>query len=78
MNKFFSLFIDFDTVELKSKNIVIAILLVSVVGLICIVSHQKTRLTNARTYIIELEEQIGDSLMDTIGSGDAYDNYYNY
>lgn len=78
MNKLFKLFIDFDTAELKSKNIVIVVLLVSVVGLSYIVSHQKTRLINARVYIHELEEQVGDNLMDTVGSGDAYDNYYNY
>lgn len=78
MKKLFNLFIDFDTAELKVKNIVIFILLISVVGLICIVSHQKTRLINARVYIHELEEQVGDVLMDTVGSGDSYDNYYNY
>lgn len=32
----------------------------------------------ARAYINELEEQIGDELMDTVGSGDAYTNYYDY
>lgn len=32
----------------------------------------------ARTYINELEEQVGDNLMDTVGSGDAYANYYKY
>ena len=32
----------------------------------------------ARTYINELEEQVGDNLMDTVGSGDAYTNYYKY
>lgn len=32
----------------------------------------------ARSYINELEEQIGDDLMDTVGSGDAYANYYDY
>ena len=32
----------------------------------------------ARTYINELEEQVGDNLMDTVGSGDAYLNYYSY
>lgn len=32
----------------------------------------------ARAYINELEEQIGDNLMDTVGSGDAYANYYSY
>lgn len=32
----------------------------------------------ARAYINELEEQVGDNLMDTVGSGDAYANYYDY
>lgn len=32
----------------------------------------------ARSYINELEEQIGDNLMDTVGSGDAYADYYHY
>ena len=32
----------------------------------------------ARTYINELEEQVGNNLMDTVGSGDAYANYYKY
>lgn len=32
----------------------------------------------ARAYINELEEQLGDNLMDTVGSGDAYANYYDY
>lgn len=32
----------------------------------------------ARAYINELEEQIGDDLMDTVGSGDAYADYYHY
>ena len=32
----------------------------------------------ARAYINELEEQVGDELMDTVGSGDAYANYYHY
>ena len=32
----------------------------------------------ARAYINELEEQVGDELMDTVGSGDAYADYYRY
>lgn len=32
----------------------------------------------ARAYINELEEQLGDNLMDTVGSGDAYADYYEY
>lgn len=32
----------------------------------------------ARAYINELEEQVGDDLMDTVGSGDAYADYYHY
>jgi len=32
----------------------------------------------AHRYIQELEEQVGDVLMDTVGSGDAYADYYDY
>lgn len=78
MDKLINFFIDTNKFEVHTKNVIIVLLFIAVVGLMYITSHQKTRLNNARQYITELEEQVGDVLMDTVGSGDAYDNYYHY
>lgn len=78
MDKLINFFIDTKKFEVRTKNVIIVLLFIAVVGLMYITSHQKTRLNNARSYIHELEEQVGDNLMDTVGSGDAYDNYYHY
>lgn len=40
--------------------------------------HLIVRSDIAHKYIQELEEQVGDVLMDTVGSGDAYADYYDY
>lgn len=78
MDKLINFFIDTDKFEVRTKNTIIVLLFIAIVGLMYITSHQKTRLNSARIYIHELEEQVGDVLMDTVGSGDAYDNYYHY
>lgn len=40
--------------------------------------HLIIRSNIAYKYIQELEEQVGDVLMDTVGSGNAYADYYDY
>ena len=40
--------------------------------------HLIVRSDIAHKYIQELEEQVGDVLMDTVGSGDTYADYYDY
>lgn len=40
--------------------------------------HLIVRSDIAHRYIQELEEQVSYVLMDTVGSGDAYADYYNY
>lgn len=58
-------------------TIALASVLFNVVFIICL--HKMcVQQDVARTYINELEEQVGDNLMDTVGSGDAYANYYKY
>lgn len=66
---------------MNKKEILIVSLIVSVVLNIMFLysSYQMcVRSDIARTYINELEEYIGDDLMDTVGSGDAYADYYSY
>lgn len=41
-------------------------------------NHLMVRSDIAHRYINELEEYIGDDLMDTVGSGDAYLDYHSY
>lgn len=41
-------------------------------------NHLMIRSDIAHRYINELEEYIGDDLMDTVGSGDAYLDYHSY
>lgn len=41
-------------------------------------NHLMVRSDITHRYINELEEYIGDDLMDTVGSGDAYLDYYSY
>lgn len=41
-------------------------------------NHLMVRSDIAHRYINELEEYIGDELMDTVGSGDAYLDYHSY
>lgn len=41
-------------------------------------NHLIIRSDIAHRYINELEEYIGDDLMDTVGSGDAYLDYHSY
>lgn len=52
-------------------------LLFNVLSIICLYK-MCVRQDIARAYINELEEQVGDNLMDTVGSGDAYADYYEY
>lgn len=41
-------------------------------------NHLMIRSDIAHRYINELEEYIGNDLMDTVGSGDAYLDYHSY
>lgn len=62
--------------EVLLTTIIVSVLF-NVVFIICL--HKMcVQQDVARTYINELEEQVGDNLMDTVGSGDAYANYYKY
>lgn len=62
--------------EVLLTTIIVSVLF-NVVFIICL--HKMcVQQDVARTYINELEEQVGDNLMDTVGSGDAYTNYYKY
>lgn len=57
--------------------VLIISLLFNIVFIFCL--HQMCLQQDvARTYINELEEQVGDNLMDTVGSSDAYTDYYKY
>lgn len=62
--------------EVLLTTIIVSVLF-NVVFIICL--HKMCMQQDvARTYINELEEQVGDNLMDTVGSGDAYADYYKY
>ena len=62
--------------EVLLTTIIVSVLF-NVVFIICL--HKMcVQQDVACTYINELEEQVGDNLMDTVGSGDAYANYYKY
>ena len=62
--------------EVLLTTIIVSVLF-NVVFIICL--HKMcVQQDVARTYINELEEQVGNNLMDTVGSGDAYANYYKY
>lgn len=78
MNKIES-WIDTHFNELTSvKTLFVVFSVVLNIILLCGSYHLIIRSDIAYRYIQELEEQIGDVLMDTVGSGDAYADYYDY
>ena len=78
MNKL-SDWIDTHFDELTSvKTLVLVFSIVLNLILIWGSNHLMVRSDIAHRYINELEEYIGDDLMDTVGSGDAYLDYHSY
>ena len=77
MNKIES-WIDTHFNELTSvKTLFVVFLVVLNIILLYGSYHLIIRSDIAYRYIQELEEQVGDTLMDTVGSGDAYADYYD-
>ena len=71
--------IDTHFYELTSvKTLVLVLLIVLNILLVWGSNHLMVRSDIAHRYINELEEYIGDDLMDTVGSGDAYLDYHSY
>ena len=62
-------------IMLMSKNMVILLLSVAVVGLACACNHLTHRLDDAINYINAFEETYPDYL-DTVAEGDAYSEWY--
>ena len=60
-----------------SKNLVILLLSIAVVGLSCACNHLTHRVDAAINYINAFEETYPDYL-DTVAEGDAYSEWYNY
>lgn len=78
MNKL-SDWIDTHFDELTSvKTLVLVFSIVLNILLVWGSNHLMIRSDIAHRYINELEEYIGDDLMDTVGSGDAYLDYHSY
>ena len=78
MNKL-SDWIDTHFDELTSvKTLVLVFSIVLNILLVWGSNHLMIRSDIANRYINELEEYIGDDLMDTVGSGDAYLDYHSY
>lgn len=78
MNKIES-WIDTHFNELTSMKTLFVVFLVVLNIILMYGSHHLIiRSDIAYRYIQELEEQVGDKLMDTVGSGDAYADYYDY
>lgn len=78
MNKL-SDWIDTHFDELTSvKTLVLVFSIVLNILLVWGSNHLMVRSDIAHRYINELEEYIGDDLMDTVGSGDAYLDYHSY
>jgi hypothetical protein len=80
MNKFEQFFNEHMNEFFSIKNLLIVFLSVLVLILSVGSNHLLHRSDVAYKYIQELEEYIEDNggLMDTVGSGDAYADYYNY
>ena len=80
MNKFEQFFNEHMDEFFSIKNLLIVFLSVLVLILSVGSNHLLHRSDVAYKYIQELEEYIEDNggLMDTVGSGDAYADYYNY
>ena len=78
MNKL-SDWIDTHFDELTSvKTLVLVFSIVLNILLVWGSNHLMIRSDIAHRYINELEEYIGDDLMDTVGSGNAYLDYHSY
>lgn len=80
MNKFEQFFNEHMDEFFSIKNLLIVFLSVFVLILSVGSNHLLHRSDVAHKYIKELEEYVEDNggLMDTVGSGDAYADYYNY
>lgn len=80
MNKFEQFFNEHMDEFFSIKNLLIVFLSVLVLILSVVSNHLLHRSDVAHKYIKELEEYVEDNggLMDTVGSGDAYADYYNY
>lgn len=80
MNKFEMFFEKYMDEFFSIKNLLIVFLSVLVLILSVGSNHLLHRSDVAYKYIQELEEYVEDNggLMDTVGSGDAYADYYNY
>lgn len=80
MNKFEKFFNEHMDEFFSVKNLIIVFLVALVVFLSVSNNHLLHHSDNARKYIKELEEYVENNggLMDTVGSGDAYADYYNY
>ena len=62
---------------LMSKNLIILLLSIAVVGLSCACNHLTRRVDAAINYINAFEETYPDYL-DTVAECDAYSEWYNY
>lgn len=62
----------------STKSLVLLFSIVLNILMIVGCHHLMYRQDVARQYINELEDYIGDELMDTVGSGDAYAEYHKY